>query len=335
MKQSNFTNILITGASGFVGSFLLESLIKDASNKIVALYNKSNKNQLSDNSDRIQWTKIDLIDNCNFNKILENIDVVYHLAGYSTIESTQEDIHLLEMLNVSVTIKIVKACVRSSVKQFIFVSSVAACEEGDNTIINESSGFPITEYGKSKRKAEAQILKILSNEKIAYTILRPTALFGENHEGSMLDLTRTIKKNKFVIFGDGKNITSFYYIRDFIDVLLKVKFNKKAYNEIFICSNNPMELNCIVGHIKDNLNSKIYVLHIPIVIGYIIAISLEFTAIITKKKYPLSIRRLKAMTRTFSYSNKKLIRRLNINNEIGLEEGLRKTISWYMKNELL
>jgi len=333
--HSKCNNILVTGASGFIGAFLLDSLLKDNSNKVTALYNKSRKELLSSISNsRLEWKQLDLLSSYNLEKLLVNIDVVYHLAGYSTVESTPEEIHLLNKINVDLTTKLVTACVNSCVKQFIFVSSIAACEDGKSILINESDGFPVSEYGKSKKRAEDKMIEILSH-RTPYTILRPTALFGEYHEGSMLGLTRAINKKRFIMFGDGNNITTFYYIRDFVNVLLKVKLNKKAYNEIFICANNPVELNTLVSYIKKHIDSSLYVFHVPIFVGYIIAKILDLLSKITNIEYPLSVRRVNAMTRNILYSNNKLNTALSMDEEIGLEKGLENTISWYKKSSLL
>ena len=85
-----------------------------------------------------------------------------------------------------------------------------------------------------------------------------------------------------------------------------MKFNKKAYNELFICANKPININDLVGFIKININNSNYTIHIPIIIGYIMASILDFLSKKLRKEYLFSKRRLSAMTReTLSIPMKK------------------------------
>ena len=137
MGNSIFTNILVTGGSGFVGRFLLESLLKDNSNKIIALYHNCSKSSLNSlSNERLDWKQIDLTNNLSIDELFEGIDVVYHLFGYSTNDTNKDKVNMLFDTNVNVTKKVLEASIRSGVKQFIYVSSIAACEGGNSKLIN-------------------------------------------------------------------------------------------------------------------------------------------------------------------------------------------------------
>ena len=120
-------NILVTGASGFVGQFLLERLIQADCNKIVAMHHKPlNKSVKERFGAQITWDNNDLVSD-NFCGLLSDIDIIFHLAAYSSVSSSKEEIDYLQKVNVDLTESLAVDCIASPVRQFIFLSSNAAC----------------------------------------------------------------------------------------------------------------------------------------------------------------------------------------------------------------
>ena len=70
-------------------------------------------------------------------------------------------------------------------------------------------------------------------------------------------------------------------------------------------------------------------------IGYIAGYFLDILARLTKKTFPFSLHRLKAMTRNVLYSNKKILHVLNVKNKYGVQQGIKFTVKWYHQNRLL
>ena len=327
-------NILVTGASGFVGQFLLERLIQADCNKIVAMHHKPlSKSVIKRFGNKVTWRNTDLVSGDCF-ELLSDIDIIFHLAGYSSISSSKEEIDYMQIVNVDMTENLAAQCVSSPIRQFIFVSTIAACESSLSGIIHETNGIPITPYGVSKKRAEDLLIKIAEGH-YAATILRPTALFGEYHKGSIYELVKSINKRRFVMFGSGENLTNFYYIRDFIEILIKVIDNNRAFNQVFIASDNAFQLNILISWIAESLKCSKFFLKIPIWIGYIVCYCLSVIERLTNKKFSFSLRRLKAMNRDVIYSNRKILYALNVANKYGVQQGIKNTIDWYHKREIL
>jgi len=331
MKRNN---ILVTGANGFVGQFLLERLIQTDCNKIVALHHKPLSKSVKERfGDQITWENTDLVsgDCC---RLLSDIDIIFHLAGYSSVSSLEEEKKYLKKVNVDITESLAVDCVVSPVRQFIFVSSIAVCENSFSRIIDETNGIPITPYGISKKMAEDLLIKIADGH-YAVTILRPTALFGEYNKGSIYELVKSVNKGRFVMFGSGENLTNFYYIRDFIEILINVIDNNRAFNQVFIVSDDAIQLKILISWIVESLKSRKYIIKVPICMGYIAGYFFDFLALFTKIIFPFSSRRLKSMTRDVLYSNRKILHALSVKNKYGVKQGIKFTIEWYHKNGIL
>ncbi|TAL61107.1 MAG: NAD(P)-dependent oxidoreductase [Legionella sp.] len=328
-------NILVTGANGFVGSALLDGLIKEGKcNKIVAMHRSELTSKIKQRfGDTVHWVKADITIS-ELNTIVTNIDTVFHLAAYSTTAESETERHLLEQINVRGTQRLVDACKEAGVRHFIYVSSIAACEAGPKVLIDERNGFPVSSYGKSKKCAEDYILKMSGNG-FETTVLRPTALFGEDHLGSIYELIKTINKGRFCIFGQGRNSTNFYYILDFVNVLLSIKNDIRSYQQIFIAADSSHQLRDLALYIVEALGSKRRIPRIPSSLGYAIATGCDIVTKLSGRTTPLSRSRYHAMTRDVVYSNLKLSDMLNIRPTYGIVKGINNTIEWYRKKGLI
>jgi len=326
--------ILVTGGSGFVGGFLIQGLLKDERNIVKAVYNSNFPGDILDFvGSNLTLTKVDIVGD-DLKNLVSDIDIVYHLAGYSSVSSASSELALLNTINVLGTQRLVEACLESNVKQFIFVSSVAACECSIDSEIGELNGYPVTEYGKSKKRAE-EVITNASKNMFEFTILRPTALFGENHEGSVFELVKKIHERRFVIFGSGRSYTNFLYIRDFVDLLLLVKDDQRAYGQIFIASDTPVQLDTFVNLIIDGLGLQLRIMRLPVSIGLIAALLCDILSVLLRRPFPLSRRRLRAMLYQKIYVNQKIKEKMAVNFKYGVKEGLLRSISYYREIGLL
>jgi nucleoside-diphosphate-sugar epimerase len=327
--------VLVTGATGFVGLALLEKLIDDpACGKIIAMHKRILSDEIKQRfSKSVQWLQAD-ITTSDLTSAVEKVDIVFHLAAYFSISESPAEQQLLQQINVEGTRRLATASKRAGVRHFIYISSVAACETGISSPINESNGFPATSYGKSKKAAEDHAL-VLSGDGFDVTVVRPSSLFGENHLGSIYELVKAIHKRQFFLLGHGNNHTNYYYIQDFIDVLIAIKNDVRSYRQVFIAADKPYPLKELVDYIIHALDQKRYVPRIPFFLGYVLAIGCEIVQQLSGKSMPLSKRRYVAMTRDISYSNLKLSSTLQISPTYGLMKGLTNTINWYRKRDLI
>lgn len=323
---------LVTGASGFVGRHLLEHLLLDAEAEIVGIYNQTRPADEVTHGN-ISWVKRDIVTD-ELDSILEGVDVVIHLAALSSILDTPEVYEQLKLVNVTGTARLAAAASKMGVPRFIFVSSIAAGEFAEGTVVTETNGVAASNYGKSKKEAE-DLLLAMHGGGFNVTILRPTALFGEYHRGSVYELVRLVKKNKFVLIGDGSNKTNFFYIKDFVHDIVSVIPRPDTYGEVFISADEPCELRKLVGIIKSSTGTNRATLSIPLWMGAGLGLVADLVTKFTGKNLPISSRRVRAMTRDISYSAAKLRTVLGTKPVHGLPRGLESTIKWYGDSGML
>ena len=328
------SKILISGASGFVGGHLLEALkISDKSEIVALLHETIPSDSFGIESSTLHWVRKDIVAD-ELDDVLKGMDLVFHLAGYSSVLENEDACARLNAINVLGTRRIAEAALRQGVSHLVFVSSIAAGEFSSDVVINESNGVPVSAYGRSKKEAEKALLEIAARG-LPITILRPAALFGENHLGSVYELVRSIKKNRFLLIGTGENNTNFYYVKDFVNDLLAVALNSDSYGKVFVASDTPCALRDLVEEIKELLMIRNKTRSIPICIGKALGRFGDVVSHITHRSFPLNLRRVKAMTRDVVFSSQRLRTELSAPISYGLYLGLKNTIDWYNDNGYL
>jgi nucleoside-diphosphate-sugar epimerase len=281
----------------------------------------------------VVWHQADVVDD-DLSAALSDVQVVFHLAAYASTSEAPTEVARMERVNRVGTARFAEASKRAGVRHFIFVSSIAACEAGYAAEIDESSGLPRSAYGRTKRAAEMATLA-MSSPDFAVTVLRPTALFGEHHLGSVYELVKVIDKGLFFILGDGRNRTNFYYVGDFISVLLAVAGDARAFGQVFIACDTALPLQNVVDAISNALGTNRRVRHISRIAGAAMGTLFDIAATICRRSMPMSRRRVRAMTRDVAYQNGKLAKVLGLRPEVGVFGGLRRSIDWYRQAGLL
>jgi UDP-glucose 4-epimerase len=221
-------NVLVTGATGFVGQHLIKRLKLDGYNvKII-----SRKPILGVEVIICDFLKDDIPDNA-----FKGIDIVFHLAGYahdlkneSRIEQTYKKI------NVNVTADLLSLSVKHNVKKFIFVSSVKATGNpiGGKCTAEEDQNDPAGIYGETKREAELKILETGRESSMHVSILRPALIYGPKVKGNLQLMIQGIKKGWFPPLPEMGNRRSMIHVDDVVQALLLLVSDQRSNGEIFI-----------------------------------------------------------------------------------------------------
>lgn len=258
-------NIFISGGGGYVGTNLVQELLKD-DYKITVLdtfwfgnYLKKNKN--------LKIIKKDLR---NINKSdLNNIDCIIHLASIANDPAAALDAKLTWDVNVLATYKLINIAINQKVKKFIFASSGSVYGiKKEKKVTEELTLQPISEYNKSKMVAERVLLSY--KKKIDLTILRPATICGYS-PAMRLDVAinaltfGALQNNLITVYG-GKQIRPNLTMYDMINAykfFLKrsCKKNRSTENIIFNLGFENLSILHMAKRIRKSLqiNSKILV----------------------------------------------------------------------------
>ncbi len=243
--------IIVTGGAGFVGSHLVELLIKKKHFPIIVdnlnsgLY--SNIKKFVD-SKKAQFIKCDIR---NFKKVMQlpKSDAVIHLAAIASVVESIDNPIFVNDVNVNGTLNILEFCRKKNIKKFIFTSSAAIYGDYQRKIIESSPTIPSTVYGSTKLTGE-QYCKIYSNLfKINISILRPFNIYGprqnDAYAGVISKFMDRLNGNKSpIIFGNGKQTRDFIHVDDVANAFyLALKYKKKKFDVFNLATGKSTSIN--------------------------------------------------------------------------------------------
>jgi len=223
-------NILVTGGAGYIGSHIVEILLKKKLNIFVVDNLLTGFKKLIHK--RSKFYKIDITNYRNIKKIIDQkkIDTIFHLAASISINDSQKNPKIFYKNNVVGTKCLIKACKGSSVKNFIFSSTAAVYGDTLKKVSEKSILKPKSVYGKTKKIAEKYIAKELKKQKINYAILRYFNVVGastsnkigpiKKNDTLFKNLSMEVLKKKPImkIYGDKFKTRDGTCVRDYIHV---------------------------------------------------------------------------------------------------------------------
>ncbi len=328
------TKILITGASGFIGSFLVEEAIKYSFTVWAGVRSTSSRRYLQDS--RIRLAILDLSDQVrlraqllSFKKEIGKWDYIIHCAGATQCSSKKE----FERINYGQTQCFVEALIEMDMvpRQFIFISTLSIYgpihEDTYQPILSTDLPCPNTSYGKSKLKAE-EYLQGLSG--FPYLIYRPTGVYGPREKDYFL-MAKSIRRHLDLSVGYKKQDITFIYVKDLVNAVylgIRKGLVRKSYN---LSDGEVYSSRDFSALIQKELKVN-YLIHIkcPLVLLKIVSLSAEWMAKLSGTSSTLNSDKYKIMKqRNWRCDIAPAIRELGFTPGYNLEQGVKETIAWY------
>jgi UDP-glucose 4-epimerase len=254
-------NILITGATGFIGSNICKELINTGYNVFGLSYSGRTQNISSlSNCERFHLIKGDIRERETICHILEsnNIKTVLHLASYIPQIDSLSDSSLCFDINVKGTLNVLRAAYLNSVSKFIFSSSMSVYSQPPKylPVDEEHPTQPSTYYGKSKFWGE--LCCNLYSKVMNIIILRYSGVYGkgqEKYRAIPTFINQALSNEPITIHGDGTQTSDFVYVKDVIQATLQA-LNKNRSGIFNIGSGEEVSIKKLAKKIIVLCNSK-------------------------------------------------------------------------------
>jgi len=316
--------ILITGATGFIGRHLTKALSKIYPVRVL-VRQTSDISSIKDCNIGIIYG--DLLTKRSLEPALDQIDLVYHLAGevYSRRKNDYYE------RNVLATKNLLEACEEKGVRRIIFLSSVGVYKPvTQKTLLTEVSECdPITYYGKTKLRAE----EFVKNSNIHWVIVRAPVVYGP-YQPPVLNrfFLDAFKKRKVYVIGKGDNLRSLCYIDNLVEGLVSLVDKTDVYGRIYILSDNsPYTFNGIIETGSKVIQQKVKVIHLSNLLGDISWAIYYLMDNIFNLCF-VQLYAIKKMQLEEGCDITKAKREIGYNPKVPLEEGIGKTIDWIKNN---
>jgi len=248
---------LVTGATGFIGSHLVEELIKKGYDVTCLVRKTSNLRWIE--TLEVTLLRGDCEDEDSLAHLPPDFDYIFHLAGL-TKARREEDFYSVNVKGTENLLRAVSARVKG-VRRFIHLSSLAAAgpSRNGNPLRETFEPRPVSSYGKSKLESEGAIMRY--RDRIPVTILRPPAVYGPRDRDFYV-LFRMLKRGFYPHWG--KCYYSLLYVDDLVRGLLMAAEEKEAEGGVYYLSDGRFySSEDIVNEIAGVLGTRIVKMRIP------------------------------------------------------------------------
>lgn len=330
-------NVLVTGATGFVGGHLIPRLI-DEGHMVTCLVRDFKRADALKEKYPVKTVIGDVTIPKSISGISVGIQYVIHLAAIGhTSFVTEESYRKFVGVNEGGTQNLVKEFSRSAeLKKFIHFSSTAAMGPIGTTVQNEESKpNPVTPYQKSKNRSEQVITEAYERNHFPGIILRPCMIYGPGGYGEFYKFCRLMKKGVFPKVGLGANLTPLVYVEDVISVTLQALKKGEVGNTYIVASEQSIAMDDLHRYITDAIGTKAPYFFVPVPIALVGAKIIEKTSQILGKEPIVTYRNIKSTVTDRVFDVSKIKREFGYRQSTDFERGIQETIQWYRNENMI
>ena len=333
--------ILITGASGFIGSFIVEEALNRGFETWAAVRKSSSREFLQD--ERIHFIELNLSSEEQLKQQLKDIqfDYVVHAAGVTKCLHKEDFFRI----NTEGTKNLVRALLdlQMPLKRFVYISSLSIMgaireEQPYKEIRERDKAKPNTAYGKSKLEAEQWLVSLnkeleKKNEKLLpYVILRPTGVYGPRERDYFM-MAKSIQSHIDFAVGFKQQDITFVYVTDVVQAVFLAMEKGQTGRCYFLSDGEVYQSSTFSDLIRKELGNPWWIrITAPLWLLRIITFCGEYMGKVTalnNDKYNIM------KQRNWRCDINPARQELGYEPQVKLEEGVRRSIAWYKKNKWL
>ena len=336
--------ILITGASGFIGSFIVEEALRRGFETWAAVRRSSSREYLQD--ERINFIELNL---SSKEQLVEQLrgkafDYVVHAAGVTKCLNKQD----FYRINTEGTMHLVDALIETGMplKRFVFISSLsifgAIHEQQPYEEIKETdTPQPNTEYGRSKLAAEQYLATIAQHPSpnthhLPYIILRPTGVYGPREKDYFI-MAKSIKQHSDFAVGFKRQDITFVYVKDVVQAVFLALDKGETGRKYFLSDGEVYQSTTFSDLIHEELGRPWWIrITAPVWVLRIVTFFGEYIGRLTGKVTALNNDKYNILRqRNWRCDIQPAIDELGYRPTTNLEQGVKETIQWYKDNKWL
>jgi nucleoside-diphosphate-sugar epimerase len=323
------TRVLLTGASGFLGSHIADRLAREDVTLRLMLRRTSSLRFLRDAAGKYERVEGDLRDASSMAAALADVDCVIACGGLTWARTEAE----YQAVNAEGTRRLVEAALAAGVKRFVYISSLAAQGPSpDGKPLAPEQTHPVSLYGRSKRDGETPVLA--AKVAMSVAILRPPIIYGPRDE-AFTPLYRTIRWLRLMpLYGDGMNQLTFVHALDCADAAVRIALSETPSGAIYSVSDGaPHTWRDVALAYAKAVGRKPFMLSVPPSLYHGIGAAASTLMRLTPLQLPIDKETVLEMRQRYWVCDHEAITRdLAWTPQYDIEAGMAQTAEWYRAN---
>ncbi len=327
--------VLVTGATGFVGSWLVKKLLSVKSD-VSILVRKGRKEEITNQLRELGSNVIegDVTDRESVFKAVDSNEIVFHIAAL--FREAKHDDSMYYKVNVEGVRNVLDASKEKGVKRVIHCSTVGVHSHIINPPANEEEDYrPGDIYQETKCEGEKLARSYFESSEVPGVIIRPAMIWGEGDK-RLLKLFKGVSKRRFPIIGTGKVKTHWIYVHDLVNAFLLAAEKDEALGNIYIIAGRrDATIEELVNAVSEVAKVKPLPFKIP---AKPVQIAGSICEAICKPfgiEPPLYRRRVDFFTKDRSFDTSKAVRDLGFSPKGDFKDEVKAIYSWYKENNWL
>ena len=317
--QTLIKQVLVTGATGFVGRFLCSRLLSEGLTVRGTILASESPSSLVPGVDPV--TIEPLGPNTPWSHAVAGIDTVIHLAARVHIMDDQAADPLTEFrsANTEGTGRLAREAARAGVKRLVFISTIKVNGEESSVPYTEDTGAqPTDPYGISKWEAEKSLRYIEDETGLEVVVVRPTLVYGPGVKANFLNMTKVVQRGLPLPLASVSNKRSLIYVGNLVDALATCATHPAAAGQTFLVSDGEdVSTPELIRRTASALNVPARLFPVPPAL-------MRLAGAVTGKSAAVN-RLLGSLT----VDSSKIRRELGWQPPFTMEEGLRETAAWF------
>jgi nucleoside-diphosphate-sugar epimerase len=326
--------ILVTGATGFLGSALTTALIKKQQDDVRVLVRDAKKAR-EQFGNVVTIVEGEITEEEKVRKAVTGVSVVYHLVGRLYHPSVPTELY--RETHVKGTEIILRACQdQSQLTRFVHCSTTGVHGVTGRRPAAEDAPFgPTNPYEETKLEGELLALKAHKEQGLPVSVIRPGLVYGPG-DLHLLSFFSTIKKGIPPLIDGGKALIHPVYIDDMTDAFLLSAEKKAAIGHSYnIAGNFPVTFKDLSRAIAHSLGKELPGVSIPLWVANTASDVFSVIPGIQGEDAPLTRSRVKFLTNSRLYSIERARHELGYEPKVTLEDGMKLTAAWYHQHGYL
>ncbi len=320
------TKILVTGATGFLGSEIVRQAVADH------LPMRTTSRRMESIIPDVDYYPADILDLSSLNSIFRDVSLVIHAAGLAHIfDKAKADTASFKTINEQGTVNVTRLAAIAGVRHFVLISSVSVYGPFTQCMVDESAScHPKGPYAESKYQAEQRSIEIAQQFGMPLTILRLATLYGEGDPGNVGRLMRSLAKGRFLWIGDGRNRKSLLYRGDAARACLAAMSAPPNGVAIYNVSAPPSTMHEIVEGLTDELGTRPLPVRVPA--AFVISATRLLSGLPPSRFSSLHATVKKWLAEDV-YDTHRIEAAIGFRTQVSLTDGLQREVQWYRNHQ--